>query len=83
MCEEYSNIDIVFLITMCLEWFIWVYIFIRNFWVCSRRSEILENSKWEGFIHKPYDLLPSYNEMLIGHGFWIWDIKYYLPKEEE
>jgi len=27
-----------------------------------------------------YYTLPSYEEMLEGHGFWVWDVNYFLGK---
>ena len=64
---------ISFICTM--EMFICIYALNRNVWVYKQRIKLLHEDI------ELYDKLPSYKEMVEGHGFWRWDIKYYLPKE--
>jgi len=68
----------IVIIVLIVELLICVYALIRNEWVCKKRIEILDRSVWNGRCYAPYDYLPSYDEMLGGHGFWRWDIGYYI-----
>ena len=49
-----------------------VYSLIRNNWVLEQRITLIEND------YQAYGKLPSYNAMLYGHGFWRWDIEYFI-----
>ncbi len=68
-------IESIILVSACIvEVLICMYALKRNEWVCEKRKEILDKD-----IHLYYTL-PSYNEMLGGHGFWVWDVNYFLGK---
>ena len=65
--------------TCVVEVLICGYAQVRNTWVYTNRMKILRDSQWNGGKHLPYDLLPSYDDML-NKQFWRWDINYYLRK---
>lgn len=60
------------IVTIVIEILILIYILVRNNWVYTQRIKLID----EDFCK--YKQLPEYDEMLIGHGFWKWDINYYL-----
>ncbi len=49
-----------------------VYFAIRNHWVYTQRLKLID----EDF--DTYRKLPSYDAMMIGRGFWRWDIEYFI-----
>ena len=51
-----------------------VYFLFRNSWVYRQRLKLID----EDFM--VYMTLPSYEAMLYGQGFWIWDIKYFIGR---
>ena len=72
---------LISLVSLLVEIILLFYILIRNEWVFRKRVEVLQESSFDGKNLIPYDNLPSYEGMLWGHGFWRWDIKYYLSKK--
>ena len=72
---------LIILVSLFVELIPLFYILIRNEWVCRKRLEVLRESSFDGKNLIPYDNLPPYDEMLSGHGFWRWDVEYYLPKD--
>lgn len=67
----------IILIILVTELCIVAYVNIRNQWVYEQRIRLVLKDM------ETYHKLPSYNHMLYGHGFWKWDINYYLPEEKE
>ena len=65
---------IVLLVTFIIEWFICLYAFIRNNWVCNIRIKMLAEDR------NAYNKFPPHKEMVEGHGFWIWNVNYYLNR---
>lgn len=63
---------IIFSITTFFEVIILIYALARNEWVYKERIKLMYDNI------SLYEKLPSYDEMLYGHGFWRWDINYYL-----
>lgn len=63
--------------TFAVEILILVYADTRSNWVLRQRQKILRDSLWIDGKFLPYDLLPSYVDMVNKH-FWRWDINYYL-----
>jgi len=61
----------ILLATGGIELFICFYALIRNQWVYDNRMKLLEED------YSTYKKLPSYSDMLEGHGFWQWDIRKY------
>ena len=49
-----------------------VYLSIRNIWVYNQRIKMIDRD------FNTYMRLPSYNAMMVGHGFWRWDIEYFI-----
>lgn len=72
---------LIIFVSLLVEMILVCYFLIRNEWVCRKRVEVLLESSFDGKNLIPYDNLPLYDEMLWGHGFWRWDIKYYLSKK--
>lgn len=73
----------IILIVCCfVELVICCYALLRNSWVYKQRNKILRSSTFDGKEFIPYSSLPAYGEMVDSHGFWIWDINYYLSKNE-
>ncbi len=64
---------LVILVMLFIELGILYYAGKRNNWVCEQRIKFLDDNGLDA-----YDKLQPYDEMLAGHGFWIWDINYYL-----
>lgn len=60
------------------EMLIILYAIIRNEWVYRERRRILF-----GPHASQYALLPRHTEMTLGHGFWKWNIEYYLSTTEQ
>lgn len=72
-----STAFIVFIVleTTCfIELAICSYALYRNDWVLRTRLALLHNDM--GL----YAKLPDYFTMLEGHGFWRWDVNYYLKE---
>ena len=69
--------ELIMIATLVVELLICVYAQARNNWVFKHRQRILRDSLWIDGKHQPYDLLPSYEDML-NKQFWRWDINYYL-----
>ena len=69
--------ELIIIATCVAEILISVYAQARNNWVFKHRQRILRDSLWIDGKFQPYDLLPSYEDMVNKH-FWRWDIDYYL-----
>ena len=48
----------------------------RNNWVLRKRLNLIDTD------YHAYKKLPSYTQMLYGHGFWRWDIEYFIKLGE-
>jgi hypothetical protein len=64
-------------ITLWIEGLICLYAIRRNIWVFDERNKLIKNNT--GL----YKLLPPYKEMVEGHGFWHWNIEYYINKGKQ
>jgi len=64
------------ILAMAVALFFGMFMLLRNEWVCKVRLKCLDDSKWTGGGHDPYDRLPSYDFML--YRFWVWDINKFL-----
>ena len=65
--------EIIIIATLFIEIGICIYALKRNEWVLSQRLKALQ-----GCDPSRYHRLPSYDRMLLGHGFWVWDVDYFL-----
>jgi len=61
-----------------LGWVVFLcgYLFIRNIWVYNQRMKMIDKD------YKTYKKLPSYDAMMVGRGFWRWDIEYFIKLGE-
>lgn len=65
----------ILIVVGCIELGVLAYALRRTDWVFEQRMRLID----EDF--NAYRRLPSYDKMLRGHGFWRWDINYYLRKK--